>query len=312
MTRLLDIREKLQETHAALASVERVAAQSPGDLSLDLTVASLRQRQADLESAFAEAADREFVDVCKYRLISEDQDSYSLSMLTSALGSFQELVTIVYDAIKTGPKIRTRVSADIVEQSTFDFAYSYPGSLGFVLTMPNERLLIGESDLDQAISTVFEMSKSSTTKEVAEFAGDVGVAAIRRLYKWSRCHSAYNVSADIQWDRKEETRAKVLIQPVEMAKLVTIIEQTGEESEEEISVTGELLGLDVGSRNNFRLVFPESEDMTGSISVNFDRSKHYEIHGHYVAIIMRHTKIHYSIEKEEEKLELLSLSSIDA
>ena len=179
MSVLLDLRDRLQETHVAIARVEAAVVQHPDDETLALTIESLRQRHRELDIAFSEAANIEHVDICSYRLIADESDRFSVSAMTTTLSAFQSLVTVVYDALKTGAKVRARPSAEIVEQSTFDFEYAYPGSLGFVLTMPNERLLIGESDLDQAISWIFKMMKAESTEEVARFARQVGVASIR-------------------------------------------------------------------------------------------------------------------------------------
>ena len=89
--------------------------------------------------------------------------------ITKSLATFQELVTAIFDAFKTSPKLRAKISAEIVAQSTLNFGYAYPGSLGFVLTMPNDRLLIGESELDRAFQTIFAMTKAEQSAEVASY-----------------------------------------------------------------------------------------------------------------------------------------------
>src|SRR5262245_54431690 len=139
MSSLVDLRELLQETTAAIAELDRALAGDPQDFGLALTAESLRRRQEDLESAFAEAAHNDHVDLCRYRLIPDKGNRYPVAALTGALGSFQDLITVIFDAIQHGPKIRARPSADVVQLTSFEFAYSYPGSLGLMLTMPNER-----------------------------------------------------------------------------------------------------------------------------------------------------------------------------
>ncbi len=160
MSAFLDLRNLLQETSATLERLEREIAKSPRDWGLAITADFLRRRQTDLEGEFAAIANLNLLDVCDYRLIPSDNGDYPIISVTRALASFQELVTTVFDAFKTQPKVRARFTADVVAASTLSFGYAYPGSLGFVLTMPNERLLLGESDLDRAIQTIFEMAKS--------------------------------------------------------------------------------------------------------------------------------------------------------
>lgn len=50
------------------------------------------------------------------------------------MGSFQKLVSVVYGAIKHGPRQRQRISEDVALETAFEFGYSFAGSLGLVFT----------------------------------------------------------------------------------------------------------------------------------------------------------------------------------
>ena len=63
MSTLFDLREKLQDITATLTKVEEIAAKSPHDRSVSLTISSLQRRQKDLEAAFAAEAGKERVDI---------------------------------------------------------------------------------------------------------------------------------------------------------------------------------------------------------------------------------------------------------
>jgi hypothetical protein len=310
MSEFLDLRNLLQETNATLERLEREIAQSPHDWSLALTAESLRHRQADLEDEFAFLANVNMLDVCDYRLIPAYNEDYPIISVTRALASFQELVTTVFDAYKTQPKIRARFTADIVAGSTLSFGYAYPGSLGFVLTMPNERMLFGESELDRAIQTIFEMAKAERPAQLAAYVARVGVASIRRLYAWSQSHAEFGLSVDIRWRRQREDRARLVVQKEELARLREIIDQASEEKTEPFTVTGELIGLDIGSGNHFRISVPLAEDVYGWISDSFDRASHYEIHGRFTADLIKRSKIYYSTEREDEWWELVRLRAV--
>ncbi len=309
MSELLEIRNLIQETSATLEQVVRAIAREPQDWSLAMTAESLRQRHADLEKTFAALAHVNQLDVCNYRLIPAG-DSNSIASITAALGSFQNLVTTVFDAIKNGPKLRARPSAEVVAGSTLDFGYAYAGSLGFVLTMPNERLLIGETELDRAVRVIFEMAKAEDPKQLAAHVAAVGVAGIRRLYSWSNAHAEYGLSADIRWQRQEDERARVLVQTEELVRLREIIDQASEETAEAHTIIGELTGLDVSAGNSFRISVPGAEDITGKIAEAFNRARTYEIHGRYSASLIKRSKIFYSTEREEEWWELTELRTV--
>ena len=306
MTDLLDLRDKLQDTHSAWVQLERAAASDPDDIGLRLMSESLVNRQRDLEEAFAEAAHEEFLDLCVYRLIVDSRDSFSLSAFTGALGSFQSLVTTVYDSLKTGPKVRASFSPEIVQESTLSVGYTYPGSLGLVLTMPNERLMFVESRLDQAVGIVFAMAKASSAADVAAYAQQAGVASVRKLYAWSQSHSEHAMSADIRWRRRGEDRASLLVQHQELKQLERTIEEAVEEKHEPVVVTGELTGLDV-SVDRFRLKFPDADEIFGRLADSFDRTPRYTIHGMFEARMTKHSKVYYSTEREEETWELSEL-----
>ena len=307
MSEFLDLRNLLQETSATLERLEREIAKSPRDWGLAITAEFLRRRQTDLEGEFAATANLNLLDVCDYRLVQSDNGDYPIISVTRALASFQELVTTVFDAFKTQPKVRARFTADVVAASTLSFGYAYPGSLGFVLTMPNERLLLGESELDRAIQTIFEMAKSEQPSQLAAYVARVGVASIRRLYAWSQSHAEYGLSADIRWRRQQVDRARLVVQKEELERLREIINQASEETVKQFSITGELIGLDIGSGNHFRISIPAADDIAGRIADAFDRASHYEIHARVTAEVIKRSKIYYSTEREDEWWELVRL-----
>jgi len=233
MNTLLDIRDKLQDTHATIAKLRAAIAAKPEDDSLTLMAESLLRRQQQLEAAFAQAANSQQLDICKYRLIPETGETYPILAISKILAAFQELVTTVFDAIKSNrPKVRERIAPEVVQLSSFDFGYVTFGSLEVVLTVPNDRLLLVESDLDQAVDAVFQMMKATEPREIGDLAAKVGVASIKKLYELSECHYRYALSANITWQRDAEIRKEILIQPAEFERLCARLDEKSEETTE--------------------------------------------------------------------------------
>lgn len=310
MSEFLDIRNLVQETSATLEQLEREIVKDPNDWSLAITAESLRQRQRDLEKEFASLANINLLDVCDYRLIPPPNGEYSIASVTKILSTFQDLVTIVFDAFKTTPKIRARVAADIVAASTLSFGYSYAGSLGFVLTMPNERLLIAESELDRAIQTIFEMAKADRPDQLLAYVARVGVAGIRRLYTWSHSHAEYGLSADIRWRRQEADRARVVVQNQELTRLTEIIEQASEEEVDQVALAGTLEGGDLQTRR-FHMSFPEADDVIGQMGEAFAIEPEALVLGRrYHAELVKRTVISLSTDEQNTNWELMRLSPI--
>jgi hypothetical protein len=227
--------------------------------------------------------------------------------LSKILAEFQQLVTTVFDAIKTNkPKTRARIAPDLVQMSSFDFGYVAPGSLEVVLTVPNERLLLVESDLDRAVSTVFQLMKSTDSREIGKLAATVGIASIKKLYELAEHHYKYAFSADIVWKRKTEERDEILVQPLEFQKLCARLDEKSDETNEPVSVRGRLVGLDV-ELGTFHMTFPEGEDIKGKLGEAFRGGRISEVPGNYTADMIKTTVIYYSTREDKVSYELVEL-----
>lgn len=307
MTNLFDVLDELRDVSAELTKLEEIIGRNPQYPSLELDRASLSKRQRALEHDFALLSAQQHLDICTYRFIGQDSRSYPLLALTTALREFQNAVTTAFDAIKTGVKRRGRVSAEIAEQTTFDFGYVFAGSLAFVLTMPNERMLVGESDLDMAIGNIFEIMNADRPERIAELAKVVGIPTIRRIYGWAETHVINDLSADIQWRRQEDPRSRIVKQPPELKHLKEIIEATSEVEIHELNLHGLLVGLDT-DYGTFHMKFEESEDIRGELAEEFVYDPSYSLNLAYTAHMVKSTTTHYAYEREEVRWKLVRLT----
>ena len=303
---ILDIQFKLQDTAAAIAKTEAIVARRPNDPVPATNLRSLHKRQAALEAQFLAESAKRGRDVCAYRVIP-DGDHPTIAALTSALSSFQVMFARVYDAIKNGPKERARLSPESVIESAFNFGYAYPGSIGILMTLPNERLLLGGTKLDQAMDTVFSIAAAETSDEIAAFARELGVPPIRAAYVWADAHATGGLSADIEWMRSDEVRNRSLIQRPDLERLKATIEQTSEETEEDVVVVGELVGAEI-TRRTFHLEVEGGGDIRGTMDEKIGHEHTVELPKRYRAVLKKRSRIHYSIDKEEITYHLLSLS----
>src|SRR5579883_547787 len=182
MSDLLDIQEKLQDTNAMLAQVERQIAANPNIPSLLVNLRALHNRKRQLESQFDSAAAQVGIDVCRYRLLTEGQPK--IAAIAKTMLDYQELISILFDALKNGAKQTAKIGADILAETSLDFAYTFPGSVGFTLTIPNERLLLIESALDECVRIVSRLVKSKVPEDILGYARQFGSAPIRSLFRW--------------------------------------------------------------------------------------------------------------------------------
>ena len=310
MRDLTNILESIEDTERAIIRTEQVLVDHPDTPSLVSTLRSLNKRKQDLEESFYKATHKNFLDVCTYRLFSEEEDERpNLKSLSSTLLDFQNLFTVVYDAIKNGPKKTSHINPESELISSFGFAYSFTGSVGVVLTMPNERLLFGETHLDDSINLLFSMANAGSSEEIKDFARVVGVAPIWKMYKWALDQTVYGLGSEIEWRRERTVRAKLLIQRPQLEALTNAIFSTSENVEEIIELTGNLIGADIKA-HTFHLVHAGG-DIKGKMDKNIGIEATVELPKRYKATIEVNTKTYYAVEKEEKTYYLVSLTPID-
>jgi hypothetical protein len=306
MSALVEIREKLQDTEAAVARAERSLAKNPNSTSAAIAIKSVLKRKEQLVEEFSEIAKENVLDVCSYRIFSENQDTIKVVSFANALHNFQAMFTTVVDAIKNGPKERARPDAAMVAQTAFDFGYCFSGSAGIVMTMPDELVLLGESDFEKSITAIFEMARARTSDQIAAHAKRLGVASIRKLYRWTNDLLLAGAGADIKWKKGKENEYQLFIQTPQLEGLRDAISQTSEEIETIVEMSGELVGLDVDTKR-FHMKVEGPDDIKGGVSPIIGTRKTLEVPKHYTAEVQVKRKIYYATDKEDVAYFLLNL-----
>jgi len=298
MPSISELAELIQDTNAALAAAERAIAETGPSWSFQVTVRSLEKRQRALEQAFLEETERQGVDVCSYRVFTDAERPKALAV-ARALESFQALVSSMYGAIKDRrPRKTSRLSAEAAAESMFDFGYAFPGSVGFVLTIPNERLLFGGSDLDQSIERILEISQAENPADIAKYAETLGPAPIRAMYKWTEAHLAGSLGVDIQWRRALDVRTEVRLQVPQLAQLRTAIEATSIEEDSEVTLSAMLRMFNADNRS-FALAFEGGDTIRGVLADDFQLKEPLRVPLRYTAWLTKKTKRHLSTDQEE-------------
>jgi hypothetical protein len=304
-TKIADIASQIRREDAALAAYPDEAA------SISASVASLQKMQRQLQAEYSEAAKRLGYDVCRYRLFS-DVGSSRISGVCETLSSFQSLVSTIFDALANGPKERGRLSADIVEKTAFDLGYSFVGSTGFVLTVPNERMLSDEfsSTIDRSIEAVFSVAHAEGPEGVQEYAHTLGHASIRAFRAWVVGHNKHGLGADIRWQRGETVRSQLLVQRQQLEELQRAIDETGAEKTESLTVAGRLVRADVVYKK-FRMEVADADDIVGSFSDAIDDEHVAIVPKRYNAYLTKTVRIHYALDEPEVEFFLDRLEPLD-
>jgi hypothetical protein len=309
MSNLRAILDRINDVEATIARAE-IRAGRDSDLATLLSLKSLEQRREMLREELADVTKEQHVEICDYRIIPENTAAYAISAVSSALHNFQDLVTLIFDSIVSGkPKQRGRVGADVVHKTQFEFGFAYSGSLGIVLTIPNDRLLGDEpSNLDTAVNKVFELVHLNSASAVRHIAHSYGVPTVRKLHDWAKTHYENGMSADIKWVRGKEVRSEILAQPSEMARIYNLIKQKSEKRTERVVFEGNLLAWNVPKRT-FTFQAANAEPITGHWADDFEGPAiARKVPRKYRAYLNKEVTVHYGEDREDFRWSLRRLT----
>jgi hypothetical protein len=307
MDSLFHLQDKILRTNQALGRLEAEAAIRPNSRALLSNVLSLKKLQHNLQQDFAVAANYLGLDVCHYRMLEDRPPAKALS---SAIGTFQDALSLTYEALKTGPKTKRILSEASIEDTQLRVAYSYPGSFGVVFTIPNEKLLLPDMQtlLDRAVSTVFDVGKAADNAAIiSRTAEEVGRGPMVAIHDWAKASVNYGIGAAIEWRKGERDRSEVLIQAPEFGLLYESLERISDTQDEEIVVDGILVGADVKSRRFHFVIDGSFEDIRGRFTDAISESQQANIPTRYVARLHKTTEISYATDEEKISYFLLRL-----
>jgi hypothetical protein len=179
-----------------------------------------------------------------------------------------------------------------------------------VLTIANQRLLIGESFLDESMKLISDMAKVHDSPEVLSYAKKLGPASVRALYRWAYDHAESGLGVDIEWRRKEVIRGRVFAQRPEFEKLHQTISLTSDEQVSEFTTLATLVGANV-SRQTFEMKLDTGEEIRGSLSEAISEGQTIHLPKRYRALIRKTQAILYSTDEEKVSYHLLTLDLLE-
>lgn len=297
MTRITDIANQIQDTTATLRGVEGALARDPTSLATLTSAKSLQKRLRALEAEFARETADIGVDVCTYRMFGDRPESHAAA-LARAVERFQVVLSSVYSALKSGaPRATVRVPAEDAAESALGFGYSFSGSVGFALPIMNQRPLFGESILEVAVGTLFQMARAESPEDISRFARRLGSGPVRALYLWARAHSMAGLGAELAWTRQAERLQTVIVDEPEFQHLSTTIELSSEEDTYEVTLPAMLVGFD-SAKGTFHLAFDDGDDVRGVLSDSLDFEPPARVPARYTATLLKTTRTQYSLEND--------------
>lgn len=295
--------ERLNGIEATIAQADRGEGEplSPG---ATVMLQSLQRRRDELKEMAAALAEERLIDVCDYRLVPNRLNHYPVKEVGQSLSRWQDVLTSFFAAVRD-KKARTRAtySDETVEAATLNFGYSYQGSLGLVMYVSNDQLLLTETDLDIAVSAIMELVDTETVGDVRQVADRFGKAAIKSFFDWSKTHTDAELSADIKWQRGKQIKYERLVQPSELERVQGIIQIADKRGDSIDVYDAVLVALNVKGQGSFKMSFPEPDmgDISGKFDEAFDWKRPHHVPARYKATLRK--IIYTSLWSTEERTE---------
>lgn len=307
----MDFASELERSAALrtkVAAMERALVANPSDKGLRISLLSARKLADRAESDLMDAAAASQIDLCRYRLQKQSSGHYTATSLANSVISFQDVVTALYNFVENGAKSVARYSERIREQSALNVAYTFPGSMGVLFSVPNDRNLFNEGKIDGVMDGLDRLAAIHDVQDVRQVVREMGLNVVRTAYRWAdhNWHSDYSV--DVVWTHSNRIVKGGIFTRNQFLRMTTAIKSTSDEQIHKFTVVGTLVGMHVLS-DTFSLATENGTTFSGRLSSSFDR-REYKIPREYRAKIAEITTVNYATEMTSNRYELLSLSEV--
>lgn len=309
MSELGSLLDRLRSAEAAYARLERAFAEEPGDQALRFDLLSARRHADKLQTELQASAVEQGIDVCSYRIVPERDAGYTIDAVTRSLRAFQDVFTVVYAALMTGPRKTSNVGRELAARSTLAFGYTYAGSLGIVLTAEGGKTLF-DGQFDATVKALSQAIDITSQDNVRDAAQKLGPAAIKKLYDWAAGNYENAYSIDLRWRTPHGLELGRYIPRHNFVKVMDAIAMTSDVRREVVTIGGLLAGGNILTKR-FHFVDREDHDYRGYLSTEF-QAQRMELGRHYKARLLVETTFRYATEEEERRYSLLALEDNNA
>jgi hypothetical protein len=313
VTDIVAIQEKILDTSAMLTRLDAEAFKFPGDAAFTSNYRSIEKRLERLQLRLREAAAGIGLEVCSYRLASEgDNERIPIAGVAAALGDFQFLLGIINDALRAGPRNTLSVTKESARKAELDFSYAMAGSAVFVMTVPADKDLTDDSQIRNAVDTLFGATTAKQSDDVRAFSKRVGTAPVRALARWARHHIDYQLSAEVTWHPSDGSaeNLRMVMSTRELTELTRVIEDTSDDTVEEETYHGTMIGANTDKQTFHFKPDGDRGEINGNAGDLISQQNTVELPRRYEIRVRKVTRIKYSTDQEQTKYHLLQMTPI--
>lgn len=305
MSAIQELQVRLQSTNALIARY-RETLDLPSTTPIEAKALRINMRALEalakrLEAAFLEHAAAESLGVYKYWILTSDANP-SLGGVGEAWSKLQALYATVYKSLTR------KLSAATVSLPQLGFAYSFPGSVGVVVTLPakpaGEALLAG-SPVEEASDIVFDLIESKGVQQVAQ---RLGPAPIQAMNDWLDVHVANHYGLAIEWKEDNVVKREVKVDSGEVASLQALVKDT--KTRHTVTLEGWLNKVD-DKEKIFRIQADNGDEIEGRYGDDVIQPEHAaSIPARYKATILTITEMIYSGKRPKPEIILERLEPL--
>lgn len=199
---LRGLSRRLAELDEAMKTGQRMLADNPGSFAAQLSMESLNQLQARLQServALVKHRARERIAIALKGSGFTDHTA-SIGQLGLFLVRVQGLYHSIAQAITTGPKSRGPISQDILRSTDLRFAGVYPSSFGMEIFVSSRFDELGDSTAVSTLQTLFNLLNATRREqEVVRLSGELGQRSLSHLRKVLRDLERTGAGFSLSW-----------------------------------------------------------------------------------------------------------------
>lgn len=297
MNRISEILDDLAEADGVAHDLRRLAEANPRDEIVAINLDAVKRRRADLERDLGTLLATRQNDLIRYRVELFDGSAPPAIAIARSIVLFQTLLTAAFDAIRSTPKRTYHPSHENVRMSALSFARAPGGNTAIHFTIPNDRLLLLASDLDDAFGLVFELLMSRAKTMYRNIASRGGIATVTSAHAWAENAVLYGLTTTIAWRKASDEQRVVTMSHSDALLFKTAIEAVSDETVEEVDRQCELLAIDEAA-GTFRIEVSGGETIKGVLADGFPRGGSWTTRHWYTAILHRAMRVRYANGEE--------------
>jgi hypothetical protein len=306
MSRISDILDDLAEADSVAHQLRRLAEAEPRDQIVAINLGAVIRRRTDLERELGTFLATRQRDLIRYRIELFDGSAPPAIAIARSIVLFQTLVTAAFDAIRSTPKRLYQPSHEAVRISALSFARAPGGNADIHFTIPNDRLLLLASDLDEAFGIVFDLLSARAKTMFRNIATRAGIASVTAAHAWAENAAQYALTTTIAWRQASDERRVISLSHSDALLFKTAIDAVSDETVDEVDRQCELLAID-DATGTFRIEVSGGETITGVLAEGFPRGGSWTTRHWYTAVLQRAIQVRYATGEETVRWSLRRL-----